>query len=308
MKAIKQVETKPGMTVNELINEFNASNAFQAGQLAKAVSISEAMVKDKDCGVFFGLAGAMVPGGMQRVVADMIYDEWINVFVSTGANLTHDLIEALGFRHFKLSKPLTDIQLRKKGLDRIYDSLMQNKAYQAMEKFLDKAVNEIDSREVSIKELLWFVGSKIKSKNSLLNACAVKKIPVYCPAFDNSGLGIQLSYLLKEKKINVPAFKDLHELLNLSFDYKVKGVFFVGGGEPKNYIQQAMQFSPEPAKYGVQITTDRPEFGGSSGAPLEEGVSWGKMSEKGRFVDLYCDATIALPLISAALKERLKVG
>lgn len=306
MKAIKQVSARAGMTANDLVKEFSASNAFQAGQLAKAVDVFESMIKDKECKVFFGLAGAMVPGGMQKIVSGMIYDGWIDVLVSTGANLTHDLIEALGFHHFKLSEPLTDIQLRKKGLDRIYDSLMQNKAYIHSEKFLRKAIEGFDKKEASIKELLWLVGSKIKSRNSLLRACFQKKIPVYCPAFDNSGLGIQLSYLLKERGIKVPYFNDLHELMNLAWDYKVKGVFYVGGGEPKNYIQQAMQFSPAPAKYGVQLTTDRPEFGGSSGAPLVEGVSWGKMSGKGSFVDLYCDATIALPLISAALKERLK--
>ncbi|MCL6500762.1 MAG: deoxyhypusine synthase family protein, partial [Candidatus Pacearchaeota archaeon] len=80
--------------------------------------------------------------------------------------------------------------------------------------------------------------------------------------------------------------------------------FYIGGGVPKNYIQQALQFA-KPADYGIQITTDRPEPGGSSGAPLREGISWGKLSSRAEFVDVFCDATIALPLLYAALNDRL---
>ena len=74
---------------------------------------------------------------------------------------------------------------------------------------------------------------------------------------------------------------------------------------PKNFIQQSMQFST-PASYGIQITMAREEDGGSSGAKLKEGISWGKMSSEGKFVDVICDATIALPLILSYVKDKLK--
>jgi deoxyhypusine synthase len=66
-----------------------------------------------------------------------------------------------------------------------------------------------------------------------------------------------------------------------------------------------MQVSPKKASYGIQVTMDRPEPGGSSGAPLKEGISWGKMEKDANFVDVICDVTIALPLIYAAVKSRL---
>ena len=81
---------------------------------------------------------------------------------------------------------------------------------------------------------------------------------------------------------------------------KKNGIIYVGGGLPKNFIQQSLQFS-KGADYGIQITTDRAESGGSSGAPLKEGISWGKMSSKGKYVDVPCDATIALPLIYSSI-------
>ncbi len=102
------------------------------------------------------------------------------------------------------------------------------------------------------------------------------------------------------------AFEDLKEMMDLAWTSKKAGVIYFGGGVPKNYIQQSMQLAPKSASYGVQVTMDRPEPGGSSGAELREGISWGKMNSKGKFVDLICDSTIAMPLIFCALRERIK--
>ncbi len=108
-------------------------------------------------------------------------------------------------------------------------------------------------------------------------------------------------HLAKGEDIGLKAFEDLKEIMEISWTTKKSGVIYIGGGVPKNYIQQAMQIT-KGASYGIQITMDRPEPGGSSGAELREGVSWGKMSEKGKYVNVICDATIALPLIYAAIK------
>ena len=103
------------------------------------------------------------------------------------------------------------------------------------------------------------------------------------------------------KETNVDVFSDMKEIIDISWKAKKTGVIYVGGGLPKNFIQQSLQFS-KGANYGVQITTDRAESGGSSGAPLKEGISWGKMKKDADFVDVFCDATIALPLIFGGVK------
>ena len=293
------------MKVNELVKAMNEAGVMQAGKLAKAINILEKMIKDKDCKVFFGLAGAMVPGGMKQIIIDLLEEKYIDVLVTTGANLTHDLGESLGYSHYQGSEKMDDALLRKKGYNRVYNSLMPNKIYVGLEKFINKNFDEL-SRANNVREFLWTLG-KLAPKNTIVSACYHNKIPIFCPAISDSGLGLMIwNNLVKGKKINVNMFEDLKEIIEIAWTTKKSGVFYVGGGTPKNYIQQAMQFSPKNATYGVQITTDIEDYGGSSGAPLKEGISWGKLNPNANYVDVRCDATIALPIILAALKDKFK--
>jgi len=293
------------LTVNELIGLMGAVGVMGCGRLSKAVDILEMMIKDKDCKVFFGQAGALIPGGMRNIISSMINDGFVDVIVTTGATLTHDLVEALGFRHEIGTADADDAELYKKGKDRMWDSYMQNSAYGALEDFFEKHWKDF-SACTKINELLWKLGSKLDDKNSLLYSCYKKKIPVFCPALADSGIGLMVwGKKAHGRNISIDAFEDMKDIMDIAWTSKKIGVFYLGGGVPKNFIQQTMQISPRKAEFGVQITTDRAEFGGSSGASLKEGISWGKMNNKGLFVDVYLDATVALPLIYAALRERL---
>ncbi len=304
MKPVKHISVKEKMTVNELVKEMSLAGVMGSGKLAKAVELLEKMIKDRECKVFFGVAGAMVPGGMKNIILEFLRNGWADILVTTGATLTHDLVEALGHAHYQGSENADDKELFDKGLDRMYNSLMDSKVYQDIEDFFTKIFNKFPEK-MNVKEFLWKIGENLEMKDSILKVCSEKKIPVFCPAITDSGIGLTAFTKIIQKKLRVDAFADLKEMFSLAMDAKSKGVFYVGGGTPKNYIQQAMQFS-NPADYGVQITTDVPEFGGSSGASLKEGISWGKLNKDADFVDLHCDATIALPIITAALKDRLK--
>jgi len=304
MEKVKQIEVKKGMKASELVDEMGKSGVMGAGRIAKAANILNEMIKDKECRVFFGFAAAMVPGGMKNILIDMLENNVVDVLVVTGAALTHDLVEALGFSHFQGSANVDDAKLNKEKIDRIYDSFMPNRVYEKLEDFFDKNFDKFP-KDTNIKEFLWAIGSLIKEK-SILKTCYEKKIPIFCPAIADSGIGLMIwGKLAAGKKIKVDAFDDMKEIMRIAWDCKKAGIFYVGGGVPKNFIQQSMQFAPKGADYGIQVTTDAPQFGGSSGAELREGISWGKMSEKGKFVDVYCDATIALPLIWAAVKDKL---
>jgi deoxyhypusine synthase len=246
----------------------------------------------------------MVPGGMKNIAIDMLKNNQIDVLVTTGANLTHDLIEALGHNHFQGDKDADDKELNKKNIDRIYDSFMSNKVYEDMEDFFKKNF-EILSQTKSIKEFIWKIGELLNNPNSILTVCYQNKIPVFCPGIADSGIGLMIWGRQAEgKKFDLPVFEDMKDIISIAWDSKKNGVIYIGGGLPKNFIQQSMQFS-KGASYGVQISTNMPQFGGSSGAELKEGISWGKMNEKANFVDVYCDATIALPLIYAAVKDKV---
>lgn len=302
MDNINHIKISKGMKAADLIRGMK-NMGYNAGKLADAVDILDEMIQDKDCRVFFGQAGAMVPGGLRLVLREFLERKWVDVFVCTGASLTHDLVEGLGFPHLKLEGGADDGKLRKQGYDRVYNSLMQNKAYPALEDFFNKHWVVFEKAK-NIREFLTLLGS-VSPRDTLLRAAYEKKIPVFCPALADSGIGLMIwGRKAAGKKINIDAFGDMQEIIDIAWMAKKNGVFYVGGGVPKNFIQQSMQFG-KPASFGVQVTTDRAEFGGSSGASLQEGISWGKMKVGGKFVDVSCDATIALPLILAGLKERL---
>ncbi len=143
----------------------------------------------------------------------------------------------------------------------------------------------------------------ISLNNSILRICYEKKIPIFCPGISDSGIGLMVwGRLASGKNISIDVFDDMKEIIDIAWSSKKNGVIYVTGGVPKNFIQQSLQFS-KGADYGIQITTDRPETGNSSGAPLEEGISWGKMKKDAEYIDIFCDATIALPLLLASVKD-----
>ncbi len=294
------------MKASELVDEMGKSGVMGAGRIAKAAEIYSKMLQDKDCKIFFGQAGAMVPGGMKEIIIDMIRNHYIDVFVTTGATLTHDLVEALGYRHYKGSDKADDAKLHEEKFDRMYDSYMPNDVYEGMEDFIEKNFVSLADKE-TIKDFVWEIGKLLPKdgKDSILRAAYEEKIPIFCPAISDSGIGLMVwGRIASGKKIKTNAFEDLKEILDIAWTTKKAGVFYLGGGVPKNFIQQAMQFAPETASYGIQVTMDRPEPGGSSGAELKEGISWGKLNPKADYTDVICDSTIALPLIYAAVKDK----
>lgn len=299
LKPVKHVEIRKDMKVSELVGEMR-DTGFGAKKLAQANEVFKQMIEDEDCKKFFGLAGAMVPAGMKRIIVDFLKKGYIDVFVSTGANLTHDLIEALGEKHYQGNENADDAELNNKGIDRIYDVFMKAEVYKKLEDFFERNWEELGKAK-SIRDFLWKIGGLVQDENSILRVCYENKIPIFCPAVADSGIGLMVwGRKILGKNISIDAFEDMKEIIDISWTCKKSGVFYIGGGTSKNFIQQALQFS-KGADYGIQITTDRPEFGGSSGANLKEGISWGKMNKQARFVNVHCDATIALPILAASI-------
>ncbi len=297
MNEIKPIKLKQNMKVTELIEQMK-NTGFGARKIGIASDIAKKMFSEKNCKIFLGLAGAMVPAGMKQIIIDLIDDKKINILVTTGANLTHDLIEAIGDKHYHCDT-WNDDEFNKKGYDRIYNVLMKNDVYEKLEDFFEQNWGKL-SKSKNIKELLETIGNILpENSNSILKTCSKNKIPIYCPALADSGIGLMIwGRLVSGKKISIDAFDDMNKIIDTAWTSEKKGVIYIGGGTPKNFIQQALQFS-SGANYGIQITTDTAEGGGSSGAPLEEGKSWGKLKTDALYVDVKCDATIALPLIFA---------
>jgi deoxyhypusine synthase len=293
------------MTVGELAEQMGRAGAYNGGALYRAICIYEKMLRDPEVTKFFGLAGAMVPAGMGGIVRDLIDAGHIDVLVSTGANLTHDIIEAIGCRHYHGDALCSDVELRHEEINRIYDVFLPNDAFIKFEEFMQGIYSGLPERStISISELLARIGSSLGS--GILSTAAKKSVPVFCPAIQDSMIGLQYWLFSQTGHVTVDAFKDMPMLLDRCFMAKKAGAVLVGGGVPKNYILQSMLMTENGFSHAVQLTGDRPDLGGLSGATLDEARSWGKITEEASAVTVYGDATVLLPFMVAAVLERLE--
>lgn len=299
---VRQVHLTSDMTVKSLIQAMGQAGAYNGGALSRAVQITGTMYKDADVTRFFGLAGAMVPAGMGGIVSDLMKSGHIDVLVSTGANLTHDVIEAIGCHHFRGTEKCNDVELRHDEINRIYDVYLPNESFIKFEEFMQDVLSKIpDGTVLSISELLSHIGSHLPS--GILATAARNKIPVFCPAVQDSMIGLQFWLYRQTHKVIIDAFGDMNKIMDICFAAKKAGAFLIGGGVPKNYILQSMLMTPKGFTYAVQLTGDRPDLGGLSGATLDEARSWGKVDEDAKTVTVYGDATITFPLIISAVLE-----
>ncbi|MBY9010080.1 MAG: deoxyhypusine synthase family protein [Candidatus Lokiarchaeota archaeon] len=304
LKEVEQIDVDENGDIISFIQSLG-NTGFNAKRLAVACEIYKEMIEDENCVKFFGLAGALVPAGMQKVIHDFVEEGFIDIFVTTGASLTHDIAETLGFHHLQGEiniKNVSDSELHNQELNRIYDVYLPNKVYEGIEDFVSQL--KIPTNEMSVSSFLKYLGDNLPPDNkSILKICAEKNIPIFCPAFTDSGLALQLGF--HHQKLNLNHFTDMLDMVNLAWGAKCAGVCIVGGGVPKNFIMQSLQFCPNSAQYAIQITMDRPEQGGLSGATLHEAISWGKVSQNAKFSTVISDATIALPLMLWFLKKKL---
>jgi len=305
LKNVNQFKIDKNDDIVDLIQSLK-NTGFNAKRLALACEIYKEMIEDKKCIKFFGLAGALVPAGMQRVIHDFVEEGFIDILVTTGASLTHDIAETLGYHHLQGElnvKEVDDYELHKQDLNRIYDVYLPNKVYEGIEDFITTL--DIPDENMPVRSFLKFLGDQLPdNESSILKICAKKNVPIFCPAFTDSGLALQLGF--HHQNLNLNHFKDMLKMVDLAWDAKQAGVCIIGGGVPKNFIMQSLQFCPNSAKYAIQITMDRPEQGGLSGATFQEAISWGKVSQEAKFSTVISDATIALPLILWFLKKSKK--
>ena len=307
MKKVKHVEINSNMSVDELIKQMREGAGFGARRLAEAVDIYEMMIKDEDTTIFLSLAGALIPGGMRKIITGFIKNNYVDVLVTTGAMLTHDLIEAFGYHHFHGSANMDDEELQKKGLNRIYNILLPNEAYIGLEKKLKEIFDSIKSDdEMSTRAFFYELGKKLEDKNSILKVAADNEVPIYCPGISDCVFGYHIWSYSQLNKMPINIFNEHKEIVDIAFESPRKGILICGGGVPKHFVALAMQVTGKGLDYAIQITMDRPEPGGVSGASLNEAVSWNKVDKDAKKVDVICDVTIALPLVLASLTTRLE--
>ncbi len=318
---IDHANVRAGMTVGDLVTEYGNAGVG-AADLHRAVGITAEMFGQEDVRTFFGLAGAMVPTGMRRLVADLIRDGYIDALVTTGANLTHDAIEGIGGKHHhgREHQPETparehDEQLRDEWVDRIYNVYLPQEHFTLLENHLREEVFPNIEETVTIQELTAELGRAnavvndregIEEESGIAAAAHANDVPIYCPAIQDSILGLQAWMYSQTSGFSLDALSDMTHLNDLAYHADRAGALVVGGGVPKNYVLQTMLVTPAAYDYAVQLTMDPQTTGGLSGATLDEARSWGKIEKAGENASVYADATITLPLVVAAARERIE--
>jgi deoxyhypusine synthase len=317
--------------VDELVRAMG-NTAFGGRNLGEAADVFEAMVRDKDCFVVLTLSGAMTVAKMRLLICEMIDRGMVQAVVSTGALMTHGMVEGFGMTHFKYTEGLDDTKLFKCGYNRAYDTLELEKNLDDLELIVFEVFKSLDpSKSYGSHEILEAVGRYLekqtkKEERAVLKSALKKKIPVYIPAFSDSEFALDLGIFnrrqvyRKKPVIETSEMKDLEHFTHLIKKQKKIGIFTIGGGVPRNWAQQVAPYLDLIDKrvgiggkflrysYGVRICPEPVHWGGLSGCTYSEGISWGKMvppKEGGKFSEVYCDATIAWPIILKAVLERL---
>ena len=319
---VEHVSVTDEMSVTDLIDEY-AHGGIGAKNLHEAVDVYAEMLGNDDVTNFMGLAGAMVPAGMRHVVVDLIRDGHVDVLVTTGANLTHDSIEAIGGKHHHgrehspgNSPREHDEQLREEGVDRIYNVYLPQEHFAGFESHLRDEVFPVLEGEgtVSIQRFTEELGranldvnkaEEVAEDPGIAAAAYEADVPIYCPAVQDSVLGLQAWLYNQISAFSLDALSDMQGLNDIAYESERAGAMLVGGGVPKNYVLQTMLVVPGAYDYAIQLTMDPPQTGGLSGATLDEARSWGKLEPDARNVSVYADATITLPLVVAGARARL---
>ena len=306
------IEIEESDTAASLLKKMGRTG-FQGRNLSSAAEVWQEMLAE-GAFVFMGLAGAMVPAGMRLLLALLIERRYVNCLVSTGANLVHDIYESLGFRHYLGSPEADDVELKKEHVDRIYDVFASDGKLLETDKYIHAFTRTLSfSRPYSTREFFCLLGGRLAEEGKekgILSSAAKAGVPVYCPAVGDSSIGIAIAASRETRSFLFDVSKDVYELAEIVMAATDTGVIYIGGGTPKNFIQQAqvtaavMGTNVPGHKYAIQVVVDPPHWGGLSGCTFNEGKSWGKVAQDAKKVTVLADATIALPILVTAVVQR----
>ena len=291
--------------------------SFTSRDTAKAAGIFNEMLADKDCSIFLTLAGSTSAGGCMNLYTDLVKNNMIDAIVATGASIIDmDFFEALGFKHYQGSQFQDDTELRKNYIDRIYDTYIDEEELQACDKAICDIANTLEPRSYTSREFINELGKYLKTngkkKGSLIETAYDNNVPIFCPAFTDSSAGFGLVLHQDQnpdKHITIDSIREFRELTEIKLQSKQSGLLMVGGGVPKNFIQDTVVCAEllgkkvDMHKYAIQITVADTRDGACSSSTLKEASSWGKV-DVAKEQMVFAEATSVLPLIASDAYHR----
>tara|TARA_B100001057_G_C22703213_1_gene892654 strand:+ start:105 stop:1151 length:1047 start_codon:yes stop_codon:yes gene_type:complete len=299
------------------IIESMGKMSFTSRDTANASKIFNEMIEDKSCSIFLTLAGSTSAAGCMKLYSDLVKYNMVDAIVATGASIVDmDFFEALGFKHYQGSQFENDTRLRENYVDRIYDTYIDEEELQACDQKICDIANSLEAKTYTSREFIYEMGKFLKKnskkKNSLIETAYDNSVPIFCPAFTDSSAGFGLVMHQEQnpkKHLTIDSIREFRELTEIKLKSKQSGLLMVGGGVPKNFIQDTVVCAEllgkkvDMHKYAIQITVADTRDGACSSSTLKEASSWGKVDiSKEQMV--FAEATSVLPLIASDVFHR----
>ena len=242
--------------------------SFVSRETANATKIYNEMLKDKNCTIFLTLAGSTSAAGCMHIYRDLVKYNMVDAIVATGASIIDmDFLEALGFKHYQGSQFQNDDELRKNYIDRIYDTYIDEDELQMCDKTIGEIADNLEPKAYTSREFIKEIGKYLKinskKKGSLIETAYDNNVPIFCPAFTDSSAGFGLVMHQERnpnKHITIDSIREFRELTEIKIRSRGSGLFMIGGGVPKNFIQDTVICAEllgkdvDMHKYAIQIT------------------------------------------------------
>ncbi|PTX93583.1 deoxyhypusine synthase [Spartobacteria bacterium LR76] len=317
---------RKGIGAADLID--TAFKAYNGGRLAEACRLFTSRMIANEGTVGLSLTGALTPAGLGKsCLIPLLEAGFVDWIISTGANLYHDLHFGLGMDLFAGSPFLNDVDLRHKGVIRIYDVLFDYDVLLDTDAFVRQVIQGPEfQKTMGTDEFHYLLGKYVYAReqklgikgHSLLSAAYRLGVPIFTSSPGDSSIGMNVAAMsLRDSLLAFDVNRDVNQTASIVYNAKRSGqtssVFILGGGSPKNFmlqtepqIQEVMGIEERGHDYFLQCTDARPDTGGLSGATPAEAVSWGKVDPDSLpdCVVCYADSTITLPLITAYALSR----
>ena len=304
---VKDIKVKKGMSVNDLVKMMGESGGFTSQKLADATDIVEKMFKNKDCLRILSFPACIMATGTRGVIVDMVKNGYVDLIITTCGTLDHDLSRTWK-AYYKGDFMMDDAMLRENEISRLGNVLVPDECYGlVLEDMLAPMFEDIfkDTLSLSTHEIIDQVGARLDNEDSLLYQCHKHNVPIFVPGITDGSFGCQLwMYYQMHRKLRIDLFGDEQMLSEMTDEAKETGAIIIGGGISKHHVIWWNQFRGG-LDYAIYLTTAQ-EFDGSlSGAQIREAVSWGKVKPDAKKMTVEGDATISLPIIIAAVEDRM---
>lgn len=290
--------------------------------MAEVYLLWEEMLRAPRQSVWLAIAGAYIPFGLGGTMRALLHHRFIDVLVTTPAQLTHDLTEARGLRHFQGREEVDDAQLQRLDVNRYWNVFGDEHDLNTNEDVIfDFAATLTTDRPYTPSEYFWRLGrwldrSQHKGADSMLTVAAQEGVPIFCPSPADADMVGDLAHYRKRtgRRILIDPLREALDMVALNAAAEDAGgragFITMGGGAPRNYGQQAMACAYmldrrdlKKYNYGLRISLDPVQTGGLSGSTISEAVTWKKYSPDVKAAEYFGEYMVPLVQMTQALVD-----